>query len=99
MTTVYPSFAPSYGETGGDLKINEKTNLFALIENEHRPFQNSNNLRRREDDGMERHVIFRHELEQLDFVGIFPPRLPSVASVIGGDAQITDRGVEPNVEN
>ena len=47
---------------------------------------------------MEWHIIFCHELEQLDVFGVFPPRLPASATIIGGDAKVSDRGIEPNVE-
>ena len=48
---------------------------------------------------MEGNIIFGHELKQLDVVGILPPRLPIGAAVVGSDAQVSDRGVEPNVEH
>ena len=52
----------------------------------------------REDDRVERHVVFGHELEQLHLRGRLPPALP-LGRVVGRDRQVPDRRVEPHVEH
>jgi hypothetical protein len=43
-------------------------------------------------------VVFGHELVVSDVVRVLPPLLP-VLRVVGGDADVPDGGVEPNVKD
>lgn len=64
----------------------------------HGPVFSSGNLDTREDDRVERHVVFTHELIQLYILGVLPPLGP-IVSVVGSDARVTDRCVEPDIED
>lgn len=47
---------------------------------------------------MESQVILSHELVQLHVLSVLPPLLPLVA-VVGGDRDVADGGIEPNIED
>ena len=47
---------------------------------------------------MESDVVLAHELVELDVVVVLPPLLPLI-SVGSCDGKVTDRGIEPNVED
>ena len=64
---------------------------------EHGPVLACGELGCREDYGVERDVVLSDELEKVGVLGIEPPLLPIVCEV-GRDRDITDGGVEPNVE-
>jgi hypothetical protein len=43
-------------------------------------------------------IVFSHELVVSDVVWVLPPLFP-VLRVVGGDADLPDGGVKPNVED
>jgi hypothetical protein len=47
---------------------------------------------------MERHIVFTHELVQFHLRGILPPLFP-VRNVFGGDADIADGSIEPDIKH
>jgi hypothetical protein len=47
---------------------------------------------------VEGNIVFGHELVVSDVVRVLPPLLP-VLRVVGGDADVPDGGVEPNVKD
>ena len=51
-----------------------------------------------EHHAVEGHVILGHELPVLHVVRVLPPLLP-VLRVLGGDADVPDGGVKPDVED
>lgn len=51
-----------------------------------------------EDYGMEGHVVFSHELEQL-YLLAYPPVLVRFLQEVRSDRDVPDRGIEPHVEN
>ncbi len=65
---------------------------------EHRPRSARAQERAREDDGMERDVVLADELEKLHAFRVLPPRFP-VPGVAGGDRDVADGRVEPDVED
>jgi hypothetical protein len=58
----------------------------------------SSDLGSGEDNGVERNIVLTHELVKLDIVLSSPPLLP-VLGVVGGDGNISDTSIEPDVEN
>ena len=57
------------------------------------PFSTVTNLDRREENGMEIDIVLAHELEQSDIGVIKPPSFPFL-SIVGGDTDISDTGLE-----
>ena len=55
-------------------------------------------LRRRENDRMEGNIVLGHEFVVDHLLLILPPAFPFF-SVTSSDAQITDRCIEPHVED
>ena len=47
---------------------------------------------------MERNVVFSHELIESHLFRVLPPFGP-VLSVIGSDGNVTNRGIEPDIEH
>lgn len=53
-----------------------------------------------EYDGMERYIIFTHELIKLDIIVLIkPPSFVVLLEQVGSNRNIADRSIEPNVEN
>jgi hypothetical protein len=65
---------------------------------EHGPWLTSGEESRWEDYSVEGQVIFTHELVKLDILFVLPPLLPLIA-IVGGDRDVADRSIEPNVKD
>lgn len=60
---------------------------------QHCPIASVAKLYRREEYGVEVHIVLPHELIQLHVLGVEPPLFP-FAGIIGGDTRITDWRIE-----
>lgn len=60
---------------------------------QHRPGAPIAELYRREEDGVEVHVVLAHELEEANVIVVEPPTLP-LGRVVCRDAGVTDRCVK-----
>lgn len=64
----------------------------------HSPVILGTKLRAREDDRVERNIVFTHELIEFDIVRILPPLLP-LLGVASCNAGVSNRSIEPDIEH